>query len=712
MNPGACSYDFPVTAAWFVAATELSEVGHEAREVAWERTPLGPPETWPMSLRHTVEMCWSTRFPVMLVWGPDLTLIYNDGYRDILGEVKHRAGALGAPAAEVWAELWDQVGPLFDQVLQTGEPTWTEDMVLDFDRSGFVEEGVFTFSYSPLKDDDGNIAGLLDISAETTQQVRAARRLAILDELHVATGAHVESVEALGTAVVKVLDPSVDVARAAFYVRADSRLDLLTETSACARPDVERDLVSDAVRTGQSGVSGATVVTPLHGGRQGVVGVLVLEASPRMPLDDEYRRFLSVVGATVGSGLRNTLAQREVVAVLRERANRLEREAARERATSLALQQAVLSTPPEPDHLRLAVRYQPAADDLKIGGDWYDAFVTRDGATVLVIGDVVGHDLYAAVTMSQIRGLVRAIAYDHDGTPADVLRRVDDAVQGLSLGVDALSTVIVARIEQASDEHEVRTLRWSSAGHPPPVVVRADGGVEMLWRRNDLPLGLGSGRPRTDHTIEITPGDTFMLYTDGLVEQRQAALPERLEELTHALAGSHERDLEHLADAVLARMVPTAADDDIAIVAVRAGAEHGAPDVASAPADDDVQVECRLDAEMASVATARHWVRERAVERGAPAGTLAALELATSELVTNAVRHAVSTRAVALRFRGEGETIRVEVRDRDTAGPQPRSGRAGLPGGHGLHIVERVSRAWGWHPVAGGGKVVWATFGW
>ncbi|WP_159791980.1 SpoIIE family protein phosphatase [Puerhibacterium puerhi] len=701
-----------MTAAWFVAATELSDVGREARDVAWDRTPLGAPETWSTALRHVVQLCFSTRFPVMLVWGPDLTLIYNDAYRDILGEVKHRAGALGAPAAEVWAELWDEVGPLFDHVLRTGEPTWTEDKVLYFNRSGFVEEGVFTFSYSPLLDDDGSIAGVLDISTETTQQVRAARRLAVLDELHVATGAHVESIQTLGTAVVKVLDASVDVARAAFYVKADHGFDLLAETAAATQPDVEHGLVGEAAHGGEPVVAGATVVTPLQGGRQGVVGALVLEASPRLPLGDEYLRFLSVVGATVASGLRSTLAQREVVAALRERANRLEREAARERATSLALQQAVLSTPPEPDHLQLAVRYQPAADDLKIGGDWYDAFVTRDGATVLVIGDVVGHDLYAAVTMSQIRGLVRALAYDHDGTPAEVLRRVDDAVQGLSLGVDALSTVIVARIEQVADERSVRTLRWSSAGHPPPVVVRADGEVEILWRRNDLPLGLGTERARTDHAVEIAVGDTFMLYTDGLVEQRRVGLQERLVELTHALAGAHERDLDHLADSVLGQMVPHAADDDIAMVAVRPSGAAPVTTLAPAPADDGVEAECRLAAELASVAQARHWVRARAAERGAPAAVLAAVEMATSELVTNAVRHAVSTRTIVLRFRGEGPAIRVEVCDRDTAGPQPRSGRAGLPGGHGLHIVDRVSRAWGWHATPGGGKVVWASFGW
>ncbi|MEV0893454.1 hypothetical protein [Promicromonospora sp. NPDC050262] len=120
---------------WFEEATARSAVGHEARTVAWEATPLGPPSTWPESLRHAVRLCFSTRFPVMMVWGPDLTLIYNDGYRDMLGTAKHPA-ALGASARVVWAEIWDDIGPLFDTVLATGKPTLNEDLYLLMNRSG------------------------------------------------------------------------------------------------------------------------------------------------------------------------------------------------------------------------------------------------------------------------------------------------------------------------------------------------------------------------------------------------------------------------------------------------------------------------------------------------------------------------------------------------------------------------------------------------
>ncbi|OLT53304.1 hypothetical protein [Cellulosimicrobium sp. CUA-896] len=97
-------------AEWFVEATSGSAVGLEAREVAWEDTPLGHPGTWPHALRHAVRLCFSSKFPIMMVWGPDLTLIYNDGYRAMLGTHKHQA-ALGAPAAVVWREVWADVGP-------------------------------------------------------------------------------------------------------------------------------------------------------------------------------------------------------------------------------------------------------------------------------------------------------------------------------------------------------------------------------------------------------------------------------------------------------------------------------------------------------------------------------------------------------------------------------------------------------------------------
>ena len=132
----------------------------------------------------------------------------------------------------------------------------------------------------------------------------------------------------------------------------------------------------------------------------------------------------------------------------------------------------MLTAPPEPDHCEIVVRYVPAAAGAEIGGDWYDAFMQADGATVLAIGDVVGHDTRAAAAMGQVRGLLRGIGYASGGSPAEVLTELDRAMQGLAL--DTMATALVARLEQ--DDVDLRAsqtrLRWSSAGHPPPVAAR------------------------------------------------------------------------------------------------------------------------------------------------------------------------------------------------------------------------------------------------
>src|SRR3954463_5087492 len=144
------------------------------------------------------------------------------------------------------------------------------------------------------------------------------------------------------------------------------------------------------------------------------------------------------------------------------------------------LQRSLLSPPVQPDNLELAVRYRPAVQDVSIGGDWYDAFLQPDGATVLVIGDVMGHDLEAAAVMGQLKTLVRAIAYDRQDAPADVMRRVDLAVVGLDVATPA--TALGARIELTEDDEAagLRRLRWASAGHPMPMLLHADGAVSDL----------------------------------------------------------------------------------------------------------------------------------------------------------------------------------------------------------------------------------------
>ena len=243
--------------------------------------------------------------------------------------------------------------------------------------------------------------------------------------------------------------------------------------------------------------------------------------------------------------------------------------AAEERALSDRLQQSLLTPPPEPDHLQIAVRYRPAAHAAQVGGDWYDAFLQPDGATMLVIGDVVGHDSSAAAAMGQLRGLLRALAYGSEQGPAATLTRVEHAAQGLA--VTAMATGVLARIERHPDVpvSGTRVLRWSNAGHLPPVLLAPDGTVTELTSPPELMLGIDPSAVRSDHAVDLPDHHTLLLVTDGLVERRDIDLDEGMSRLRAALGDLGRRPLEELLDTVLARLVPDAGADDVAIVAVR-----------------------------------------------------------------------------------------------------------------------------------------------
>jgi serine phosphatase RsbU (regulator of sigma subunit) len=241
------------------------------------------------------------------------------------------------------------------------------------------------------------------------------------------------------------------------------------------------------------------------------------------------------------------------------------------------LQHSLLTPPPQPDHLEIVVRYRPAASYQQVGGDWYDAFAQPDGATVLVIGDVVGHNVDAAAAMGQIRSILRGIAYDRPESPAQVLTRVDNVLGGL--GVGTMATALVGRLEHTEDQRAsgYRTLRWSSAGHLPPLLLSAEGDVETLTTPPERLLGAESTCPRSDHQQVLRPGDTVVLYTDGLVETGRTGLDEGIEELSRALTALAGRPLGDLCDQLLERLVPGRADDDIAVLAVRARPQDEPP---------------------------------------------------------------------------------------------------------------------------------------
>ncbi|WP_433466423.1 SpoIIE family protein phosphatase [Spirillospora sp. CA-128828] len=237
---------------------------------------------------------------------------------------------------------------------------------------------------------------------------------------------------------------------------------------------------------------------------------------------------------------------------------------AEQRNTAEAMQRNLLTPLPQPGALRLEARYVPAAQASWVGGDWYDAFLLPDGATGLVIGDIVGHDLHAAARMAEVRNMLRALAWDTAEPPSGVLARLDRVMAAVS---DAeLATAVFGRVE-GSPAGPWR-LRWCNAGHPPPLLITGDGGTHFLDEHGPL-LGepdLTGTRP--DGIRLLPPLSTLVLYTDGLVETRGTDLADRLTSLRRH--GSHlaQLPLTDLCDKLLERVEP-GGEDDVALLALR-----------------------------------------------------------------------------------------------------------------------------------------------
>ncbi|MGY1771848.1 SpoIIE family protein phosphatase [Blastococcus sp. SYSU D00813] len=241
---------------------------------------------------------------------------------------------------------------------------------------------------------------------------------------------------------------------------------------------------------------------------------------------------------------------------------------AQQRDLADALQHSMLTAPPEVAGCRIVVRYVPAAAGAEIGGDWYDAFLQEDGTTVLAIGDVVGHDRHAAAAMGQVRGLLRGISHSSGASPAEVLTRLDRAMAGLA--PEVMATAIVARLERPADlPPGAVQLRWSDAGHPPPLVVGPDGEVRVLELPGELLLGVEPATARTDRCVVLHAGSTVLLHTDGLVERRDRDLDTGTAELVGVLRESAGLPLDELCDRVLQRLFLPDAEDDVALLALR-----------------------------------------------------------------------------------------------------------------------------------------------
>jgi signal transduction histidine kinase len=317
------------------------DMGALMRATDWSKTGLGPVETWPKSLKTMLGVLLGSRFPMLLWWGPDLLHLYNDAYRPILRD-KHPA-SLGAPAARVWAEVWDIAGPMAKSVQDGGPATWTEDLQLFISSGAMAEETYFTFSYSPVPGDDGAVGGVLNTVQETTAKVQGERQIRMLHDIAARTAEAKSEAEAHRVIGECLAQNDLDLPFALLYLLDDDRraarrvascglgeesaanpavVELtdrdtdngwpLVEAGETARTVVVADL---EVRVGKlpPGRFGAcperAIVLPLFGAsRTAPFGFLVAGQSPHRDFDERYERFFNATAAQVSSALTSARA--------------------------------------------------------------------------------------------------------------------------------------------------------------------------------------------------------------------------------------------------------------------------------------------------------------------------------------------------------------------------------------------------------------------
>jgi serine phosphatase RsbU (regulator of sigma subunit) len=545
----------------------------------WAATALGAIDSWSPTLRTAASTVLNSRFAMLLMWGPELVMVYNDAYAPALGN--RHPDALGQRVPDVWVDVWDDIKPMIEEIF-AGGVTYFEDLPLTMTRHGFAEECYFTFSYSPIVEPGGAVVGLLNTVVETTQRVLATRRLGVLQQLgSLPRSVHGKTADAVRAALAVLADERTDCPSGLVYLLDDEGEPRLVAAHGIGMEgelpgSVIPEQVREAIDTGTSStVTGlaellpalssrgaipagdddvhTAVVLPLSvAGRDRPVGAAVLGTSPHLRVDDAYRMFLSLVAGQIATAV----ADAQAVETERRRAD--------ERAqfftdVAVTLQRAVLGPTVLP--AGFAVHYEPASGTLEVGGDWYDVVDLPGGGYGVVVGDVVGRGLDAAAVMGQLRSAGRALLLE-SRSPAHVLSALD-RFAALVPGA-AVSTVFCAVVDP-----EAATLRYSSAGHPPAIVVDADGRSRFLEDAGSLPLTVVDDLQRPESDVVLSPGSTLLLYTDGLVERRDQVIDDGMARAVDVLTEGRGLHPDELANLLTDRLLADAPDDDVAFLLYR-----------------------------------------------------------------------------------------------------------------------------------------------
>jgi len=359
----------------------------------------------------------------------------------------------------------------------------------------------------------------------------------------------------------------------------------------------------------------------------------------------------------------------------------------REHATALTLQRSMLPTGLSmPSSVEVKHRYLPGSELVEVGGDWYESIRLPGARVALVIGDVAGHGVRAAVTMGRLRTAIQTLAM-LELPPAESLQQLDDLMQTIGEREPHFATCAYAVYDGVTGEIELAV-----AGHLPPLLVHPDGSNEYLEFNPSPPLGVGNGVVDTK-IIPVEDGSLFVLYTDGLVESRDRDISDGLDRLQAAFGeGAPERDLEDLCKLSLDGVYADAKRDDIAVLIAK---------LRRIP--EDHRICFQLEPKPEAVREARTLLRDP-LKRWGLEDLIDSSELLVSELVTNAIRYANGE--VLLRLILEPDSLVCEVHDSSPALPRVLQVDKDAENGRGLHVVSQVASRWGARRTAGG-KVVW-----
>ncbi|MFF7361503.1 SpoIIE family protein phosphatase [Streptomyces sp. NPDC008125] len=327
-------------------------------------------------------------------------------------------------------------------------------------------------------------------------------------------------------------------------------------------------------------------------------GVLVLwvDLGEQRPFTGEDQLLLSLLAGHIAQSL--------------VRAHQIDQQ----RETAIALQRAILGPARLPDGF--AVRYEPATRPLEVGGDWYDTIALPDGRIGIVVGDCVGRGLEAASVMGQLRSACRALLLQDVG-PAQTLMALDQFAAGVP---GAVCTTVFCGVLDT----ETGQLIYSSAGHPPGILVQPNGSIQLLEGGRSLPLAVRPGNPRPEGSCTISARSTLLLYTDGLVERRRRPLSAGIDQAGKALQAGRDTAIDDLATDVMSRLAPAGGyDDDVALLLYR----HPAP------------LEMSFPAESGQLAPVRRALRGWLDQCDLPSGTVQNILVAAGEACANAIEH-------------------------------------------------------------------------